>query len=163
MIKKKFLIIAIAALSLINSVTEHNVQADSTASLPRKVIDKSIKIVKEPTKETKETIIENPIENSNGKTVIISDNYSEALTKKEKKKLKKRAKRFYKKEFPYKLLSLRLADDLCFLYKAYPKYKVGNIIIFQAETTHAGEGVYRFITFARKNQNSKWKRISEGY
>lgn len=168
--KKRFPVIAM--LSLLCCFTACNVSnvyaANTTDKLSDKVIAKSAKVLGEPegSEEVLEEItMEDLLGNSKGNVVIISDNYSEALTKKERKQLKKKAKKFYKnkKKFPYKLLSLRLADDSNPLYKDYPKYTVGNIIIFQAETTHAGKGVYRFIVFARKDMNSKWKRINEGY
>ncbi len=89
--------------------------------------------------------------------------YLEALSDEELEEARNLAEKFYTEEFSYDLISLKPADDTDSLYRNNTDYKPGNIIIFMAETTHAGEGIYRKIVFAREDSGSEWTQINEGY
>ncbi len=90
-------------------------------------------------------------------------NYSQALSEQQLQQVKDMAKKYYENEFSYDLLSLKIAENDCHWYYDYPQYQQGNIIIFKAETSHSGEGIYRYIVFAKENVNEQWKQINEGY
>ncbi len=90
-------------------------------------------------------------------------NYSQALSEQQLQQVKDMAKKYYENEFSYDLLSLKIAENDCYWYYDYPQYQQGNIIIFKAETSHSGEGIYRYIVFAKENVNEQWKQINEGY
>lgn len=98
-----------------------------------------------------------------GNKIVFHSGYSEAFSEAELEMLEEKARKFYEEEFSYELLSLKLAEDSSSLYENYPEYEQGNILIFLAETTHAGEGVYRFFVFGRKDTDDEWERIDEGY
>lgn len=87
--------------------------------------------------------------------------YSEALSEEEIKDLQQMAEDFYNNDFPYDLISIKPMDDDKdrMLYEGYAP---GTVFGFWAETTHAGEGVYRMIIFG-KNDQGEWERINEGY
>lgn len=90
-----------------------------------------------------------------------NQNYTEALSEQELQQVKNLARNYYEQNFAYDLLSLKTAANDCHWYKQYAQYPAGNILILQAETTHAGEGVYRYIVFVKDNQ--QWIQIGEGY
>ncbi|USF28674.1 hypothetical protein [Clostridium sp. MD294] len=90
-------------------------------------------------------------------------NYSQCLSQQQLQQLKDMAKKYYENEFSYDLLSLNIAENDCHWYYDYPQYQQGNIIIFKAETAHAGEGIYRYIVFAKDTNSEQWKQINEGY
>lgn len=96
------------------------------------------------------------------KTEVIQ-NYSQALSEQKLQKTKDMARAYYKNEYCYDLLSLNIAENDCHWYYDYPQYQQGNIIIFKAETAHAGEGIYRYIVFAKDTNSEQWKQINEGY
>jgi len=95
--------------------------------------------------------------------VIHYQNYSQALSEQELQQTKNMARAYYENEYCYDLLSLKAAENDCHWYYDYPQYQQGDIIIFKAETTHAGEGTYRYIVIARDNSSKQWKQINEGY
>jgi hypothetical protein len=91
-----------------------------------------------------------------------AEGYKEKLTEDEINMVLELATKFYE-EFPYEMISLKVADNDYSGYSYYKEYKPGNIIIFLAETKHAGEGIYRSIVYVRKDVNSEWEQINEGY
>ena len=80
--------------------------------------------------------------------------YSEALSEEEIKDLQQMAEVFYNNDFSYDLISIKPMDDDkdCMFYEGYAP---GTVFGFWAETTHAGEGVYRMIIFGK---NAKIRR-----
>lgn len=90
-------------------------------------------------------------------------NYSQYLSEQQLYQVKDMAKKYYENEFSYDLLSLNIAENDCHWYYDYPQYQQGNIIIFKAETAHAGEGIYRYIVFVKDTNSEQWKQINEGY
>lgn len=92
-----------------------------------------------------------------------NNNYLESLSDEELEEARSLAEKFYTEEFSYDLISLEPADNTDSLYRQNADYKPGNIIVFMAETTHAGEGTYRKIVFVRENSGSEWTQINEGY
>ena len=89
--------------------------------------------------------------------------YLEALSSEELEAARSLAEKFYTEEFPHDLISLKPADNTDPFYRENIDYEPGSIIIFLAETTHAGEGIYRKIVFVKEAPSSEWKQINEGY
>lgn len=98
-----------------------------------------------------------------GLEIESNSRYVKALTDEELAEVEELARDFYENDFPYRLFSLKIASDDHSLYENHHEYREGNIIVFQAETSHAGRGIYRNIAFARENASSEWKKINEGY
>ncbi|MDO5292668.1 MAG: hypothetical protein Q4F05_07950 [bacterium] len=90
-------------------------------------------------------------------------NYSKAMSADDLNKAEQLARNYYKDQTSFQLISIHVAEDDSELYEANSEYQPGNIIIFKTETSHAGEGVYRYITFARKNLEDEFEMLSEGY
>ncbi|MDO5522389.1 MAG: hypothetical protein Q4G58_17990 [bacterium] len=89
--------------------------------------------------------------------------YSKALTPEELKNVEQLARTYYKKESSFKLLSIQTVEDDSELYDSNNEYQPGNIIIFKVETSHAGKGVYRYITYGRKSLDNEFELLGEGY
>ena len=77
--------------------------------------------------------------------------------------LERLLKQYYKNNFPYPLVTFRVADNNHSAYRYHTEYSPGNILIFEVQTEHESGDLYRHITFARKDADAEWKFISEGY
>lgn len=138
--------------------TESNTAADSAAMTEP---EKDSMPDADSEKELNETLSEESTSQQTEQDQLT--NYLEALSEEELEAARSLAEKFYTEEFPYDLISLEPADNTDFLYHENASYEPGTIIIFMAETTHAGEGTYRKIVFVRDDSSSKWQQINEGY
>lgn len=93
--------------------------------------------------------------------ILKGSGYAKALNDDEIVYVEKLAKSYYEEEFIFDLLSLSLTKEDT-IYTYYPEYEPGNIAVFQAETTQAGKGVYRYIVYVREDKKSEWVKINEG-
>ncbi|MDR3206854.1 MAG: hypothetical protein LBT60_00825 [Oscillospiraceae bacterium] len=84
--------------------------------------------------------------------------WAESLTPEDLAAAQAAAEAFYASS-PFALLALRLADDDHYLYTA--EYTPGEAVVFEAETTHAGPGIYRAILLLKTETG--WTVANEGY
>ena len=97
------------------------------------------------------------------------ENYTfrDGLTQEDVAETESMARGYYESGTSFELLSLRLADDE--LYSAYfdasgcAAYLPGQIAIYEAETSHAGAGIYRHIVFLKSVTEGTWTQVEEGY
>ena len=96
-----------------------------------------------------------------------SASYTAMLAEEDRAETESMAREYYDSGTPYELLTLRLAEDDRYpmylegtRYSAYPP---GQVAVYEAETSHAGAGVYRHIIFVRDSAEGDWTQAGEGY
>ncbi len=115
--------------------------------------------------ETEKETEENNAENTKQNDIKASHetNYKEKISDETMDELERLLKQYYKNNFPYPLVTFRVADNNHSAYRYHTEYSPGNILIFEVQTEHESGDLYRHITFARKDADAEWKFISEGY
>lgn len=158
--KKRFLggILGLLCLLTIGGCGDSEVNTDTSVSsitVVESTTNTTSSVSLDVTDTTRDDIIESDLPSEETLT------YSEALLEEEINELQQMAEDFYNNDFPYDLISIKpMDDDKDRMF--YEGYAPGTVFGFWAETTHAGEGVYRMIIFG-KNAQGEWERINEGY
>ena len=91
----------------------------------------------------------------------VEKKYKAALAEEDYHFLLKKMKRYYKKK-GWDLIDYRVADDSHSEYENRKEYQPGNIIVLEVHTSY-NTGIYRMISFGRKDSDSKWKLLNEGF
>lgn len=94
------------------------------------------------------------------------ESYTGMLTRDDLAETESMAREYYDSGTTYQLLSLRLAADgqyaSCLTREELLDCPPGQVAVYEAETDHAGTGIYRHIVFL-KEDSGQWSQLREGY